>query len=72
MSDPNCRRLVSWCIFFPAVSKPGVVPMGVAGASSPLMDRLLVRLTVGDSGISCSCGRDWKPVMQSITRTLAA
>lgn len=83
ISEPNWRRLVSWCIFLPAVSKPGVVVVGVAVAGGgacacasspppPLTDRLLVRLTVGDSGISCSCGRDWKPVMQSMTRTLAA
>lgn len=37
-----------------------------------LIDRLLVRETVGERGISCSCGRDWKLVMQSMTRTLAA
>ena len=69
ISEPNCRRRVSWCIFFPAVSKPGVVPTGVTGGASD--DRLLVRETVGESGISCSWGRGVKLVMQSMTRTLA-
>ncbi len=34
-------------------------------------ERLSERLTTGDSGISCSCGRGLKPVIQSITNTRA-
>lgn len=87
MSDPNCRRLVSECIFFDALSSApsnepppppplllpsGPPPPGEAGGGN-MPDMLLsVRLRTGDSGISCSCGWGWKPVMQSTTRTLAA
>ncbi len=40
--------------------------------SPPLPDRLLsLRLTTGESGISCSCGCGKKPVTQSMTSTLA-
>jgi hypothetical protein len=80
MSDPNCRRRVSECIFFDALSSrlsplsappPGefVVVVGVAAPADALLS---VRLITGDSGISCSCGCGWKPVMQSTTSTLAA
>ena len=41
------------------------------GVSVEETDKLDVRETVGESGISCSCGREEKLVMQSITRHLA-
>lgn len=80
MSDPNCRRRVSECIFLDALSRaparPAVpsVPLGDVGerdeneADAWLSDLLMT----GDRGISCSCGWGWKPVMQSMTSTLAA
>lgn len=83
MSDPNCRRRVSECIFLDALSRAPARPLADGSAAAPPgavsvsgeSDEeawLLVRLTTGDRGISCSCGWGWKPVMQSMTSTLAA
>jgi hypothetical protein len=80
MSDPNCRRRVSECIFLDALSSAPSIPPSAAPPPSvwlevvgeSILDVLLsVRLRTGDKGISCSCGCGWKPVMQSMTSTLA-
>ncbi len=76
MSDPNCRRLVSECIFLEALSvkAPESSELDRTGEGNEKLPDLAlsVRLSTGDRGISCSCGRDWKPVMQSTTSTFAA
>jgi len=80
MSDPNCLRLVSECIFLDALSiAPEKGPAPLIGLATPALLKLgkladaalSVRLNIGDCGISCSCGRDWNPVIQSTTSTLA-
>jgi hypothetical protein len=76
MSLPNCLRRVSECIFLLALSSmPANTPLSAAPGlgDESIADVLLsVRLSMGDRGISCSCGWGWKPVMQSMTSTLAA
>jgi hypothetical protein len=71
MSDPNCRRRVSECIFFDALSRPpATLPLpllelpsaappeaGPGEAGDRMADALLsVRLSTGERGISCSWG----------------
>lgn len=84
MSEPNCRLLVSPCIFFSAVStilSPPTRPLAAVEAATAASgpgperdsgDRPSDRLARGDSGVSGSCGSGANPVMQSMTRHLAA
>jgi len=86
ISDPNCRLRDSECIFLDALSnaaasvpslspEPTLLPKATldeVGEASMAAEALLsVRLMTGDRGISCSCGCGWKPVIQSMTSTLA-